>query len=351
MYSSSFETTLVRIETDDALVGWGEAQAPVLPEASAAIITHLLGPMLEGEPLPAPEEWWDVMYEAMRVRGHHGGFYVDAMAGIDLALWDLDGQRAGRAASRLLSDTPRARLPVYISGLVGARVDQKVAFAREHVARGARAFKLFLDASTDDLLRTLDDLRAGLPAEIVLLVDALWRLSLEDACRFAEALAQRHVGWLEAPLIPEDVAGHGELARRSPVRLAIGECLRTVFEVQPFLDAGAVHVLQPDLGRTGLSGARRIGALAARAGVALAPHVSVGLGPQIAAAVHFSAAEPRVEWLEVNPAVYATAQQFQTTSWTWDAEGIGVPDRPGLGCVVDDVALAAVMSGSRGGAR
>lgn len=344
VYSSAIETTLVRVETDDGRVGWGEAQAPVVPEASAAIVEHLLGPMLVGEPLPEPETWWDVMYDAMRVRGHHGGFYVDAMAGVDLALWDLAGQRHGAPVCRLLSDAPRASVPVYVSGLAGGTVDEKVAAARQHAAAGARAFKVFLDDTSDALVATIDRLRAELDPATTLMVDALWRLTLDEACSLAEALAARRVAWLEAPLAPEDVIGHAALARCSAVPIALGENLRTTFEVQPFLEAGAVQVLQPDLGRTGITGARRIAALATASGLAVAPHVSIGLGPQIAAAAHVSAATLSVTWLEANPLVYEMAQRFQTNRWSWDVQRVELPAAPGLGCAVDERALAQAMA-------
>jgi D-galactarolactone cycloisomerase len=339
VYATALETTVVRVETTNGIAGWGEAQAPVVPEAAAAIVNLLLAPMLEGEDARDISRLWDLMYDAMRVRGHHGGFYLDAMAGVDLALWDIAGQAAGQSVSRLLASSGRPSVPVYVSGLRGATPDEKVAYASDLVDRGARAFKLFLDADEAVLLDTIDALRSGVPPGIELFVDALWRLDCPAAARLAVALSHRGVSWLEAPLAPEDIAAHASLVSRVPMPIALGECLRTTFEVRPWLDAHAVSILQPDLGRTGITGAMRIAAMAAAADVPLAPHVSVGLGPQIAAAAHFSAACGGVQILECNPLVYETANQFLRVPLTFDPASVTLPTAPGLGVDVDIEAL------------
>ena len=91
LYSSMIETALIRIETDDGLIGWGEAQSPVAPEVVVSIVGTILGPLLLGEDPMAHERLWSRMYNAMRVRGHTGSFLLDAIAGIDTALWDIRG--------------------------------------------------------------------------------------------------------------------------------------------------------------------------------------------------------------------------------------------------------------------
>jgi galactonate dehydratase len=334
VYATALETTIVRLVTNDGFVGWGEAQAPVVPEASAAVINVLLAPLLKGEDPSDPERLWDLMYDAMRVRGHHGGLYLDAMAGVDLAVWDVCGQAAQRPVSALLAGVVRRTIPLYISGLAGTSIQDKVAYAAGHAREGARAFKLFLDADEARLLETIDALRASLDPVPALFVDALWRLTLEHARHLVGALAEREIAWLEAPLEPEDLDGHRALAEGSAVPIALGEALRTTFEVKPWLEAKAVRVLQPDLGRTGLTGALRIARLASVYGVPLSPHVSVGFGPQIAAAAHFAAATPDVAWVECNPLVYDTANQFLTTPLVFDAAGIVPSAAPGLGATL-----------------
>lgn len=331
VYSSQVETTLVRVVSDTGLIGWGEAQSPVAPEVSAAIVDTLLGPMIVGEDALAPEHLWDLMYSAMRVRGHAGGFYLDALAGIDIAIWDLCGKALGQPVYRLLGGPCRSAVPYYVSGLAGVTEEDRLAYFQNSRAQGNNAFKLYIDTSLEACLSLIRSVRAQSPADTEIFVDALWRLDVPAASRLAAALAEQNVGWLEAPLMPEDVAGHALLASHSPVAVAIGESYRTRFELLPFFERRALHIVQPDLGRTGLTEARKIASLAAAFHVRVAPHVSTGLGPQIAAALHFAAACPNLRILECNPKVYEIANRFLQAPLTMTAAHLAPPGGPGLG--------------------
>src|SRR5262249_17495119 len=147
--------------------------------------------------------------------------------------------------------------------------------------------------------------------------------------RFAEALSARHAGWLEAPLMPEDVAGHARLAHRTRVPIAIGESYRTRYEMRPFFERGAVGVLQPDLGRSGITESRKLAVLADTFHVPIAPHVSIGLGPQLAAGLHLSAATTNLACLEVNPRVQDVANRFLRTPLPTGVAHLFPPERPG----------------------
>jgi D-galactarolactone cycloisomerase len=92
LYSTKIETALVKVETDTGLIGWGEAQAPLAPEVVRTIIETLLAPQLIGQDPMAHERLWARMYAGMRARGHTGSFMLDAIAGVDTALWDLRGK-------------------------------------------------------------------------------------------------------------------------------------------------------------------------------------------------------------------------------------------------------------------
>lgn len=335
VYSDHLETVLISIHSNIGSVGWGEAQAPVAPEIICAVVDSLLGPLLIGEDACAPEAIWARMYSAMRVRGHTGGFLLDAMAGIDLAIWDLCGKAYDLPVSRLLGGPVRTTVPCYVSGLAGDSIDARVDEALGWARSGATAFKIFLSGSQSECLAELDALRTALGSGVLLAVDALWRLDLADAIRFATQLADRGVAWLEAPLKPEDVSGHMFLARSSPVTIAVGESYRTRFEVRPFLEQGGVGLLQPDLGRTGLTEGRKLGSLADTFHVRVAPHLSIGLGPQLAAALHFAAATTNLAMLELNPLVYELASQVMGTELIRGVTDLQAPAGPGLGIEVD----------------
>ena len=109
IYSRNHETCLVRLETDDGLVGWGEGQAPVAPRATAAIVIELCAPLLHGRDPFDVEYLWYLLYSAMRERGHMTGFYVDALAAVDLALYDLLGKALAKPVYKLLGGEFRPR--------------------------------------------------------------------------------------------------------------------------------------------------------------------------------------------------------------------------------------------------
>ena len=327
LYSTRFETALVRITLDSGLVGWGEAQAPVAPEVACAIIDRILAPVLEniefnGEVEEIDALWW-MMYSAMRVRGQTGGFMLDAIAGIDLALWDLAGKIAGKSVSELIG-AHRTAVPAYLSGLPGGTAEG----ARPWIDSGFRQVKIFHHAGEAELLRHCDEVQSY-NAHIA--VDALWRLTPQTAPPFAAELAARSALWLEAPLQPESARAHGDLARAVRTPIALGESYRTLFELEPFFEAGAVAIVQPDLGRTGITEGLRIAREAARRGLQVIPHVSIAMGPQIAAAIHFAAALPNCPMLEFNPNVLATANRYLREPLRLAEASYTVPTEPGLG--------------------
>ncbi len=330
LYSTRFETALIKVTLASGEVGWGEAQAPLAPEVACAIVTHILSPVLQDvdfEPTPAgiSQLWW-TMYSAMRVRGQTGGFMLDAIAGIDLALWDVAGKLTRQTVAAMLGAN-RTIVPAYLSGL--PRRDPEA--IRPWVDRGFTTVKVFHDSGESTLLHNLDAVRKLLPASGSVAVDALWRFAPDSAEAFSHHLAARGVKWLEAPLNPESARDHGTLARRAAVPIALGESYRTLFELDPFFHEHAMAIVQPDLGRTGITEGLRIAHAAAAHGLAVIPHVSIALGPQLAAAIHFAAALENCPMLEFNPTVLDTANRFLRAPLQLEGSNYTVPQLPGLG--------------------
>jgi len=321
IYSSRFETALVRVELDSGQIGWGESQAPVAPEVACAVVNHILAPVLRGAPFDGAVEeieslWWK-MYSTMRVRGQTGGFMLDGIAGVDLALWDLAGKIARLPVSSLIGQS-RGRVPAYLSGLPGGD-------PRKAIDTGFTHVKVFHDSTVEKLLKNLD----ALPLQVA--VDALWRLVPETALELAPELERRNILWLEAPLAPESATAHGTLAAAIKTPIAIGESYRTLFELEPFFATGAMKVVQPDLGRTGITEGLRIARAAEARGLPVIPHVSIALGPQIAAAIHFAASIPNCPMLEYNPSVLTMANRFLEEPIRMDGASYIVPASTGLG--------------------
>jgi D-galactarolactone cycloisomerase len=339
LYSTEIETALVKVETDAGITGWGEAQAPLAPEVVCTIIDTLLAPQLIGADPRAHERLWARMYAGMRVRGHTGSFLLDAIGGIDTALWDIRGKALGVRVCDLLGGPFELHLPAYISGLAGADDAARIAQAVEYQGRGFNSFKLFMDGAPEALLRLHDGLRERLGPQAKLMIDALWRFEQAAAVRFGRALDARQATWFEAPLKPEDVAGHARLAASVETAIALGECWRTRWELRPFFEAGAVEVFQPDIGRTGITEGMKLAALAELYNVPVAFHVSIGLGVQIAAALHVAASIPNLMFVECNPQVWQVAESLLKTPLPLSAGTVGIPAGAGLGVEVDEEKL------------
>lgn len=339
LYSTKIETALIKIETDAGITGWGEAQSPIAPEVVCVIIQTILAPILTGEDPLAHERLWARMYNAMRVRGHTGSFLLDAIAGIDTALWDIKGKALRARVCVLLGGPFANELPAYISGLSGGDDNARITQAASHLDRGFNAFKLFMDDAPEAVLRLHDGLRERSGSQAKLMVDALWRMGQAEAVRFGRELDARRVTWFEAPLAPEDVSGHARLATSIDTAIAIGECWRTRWEMKPFFEAGAVEVFQPDIGRTGITEGLKLCALAELHNVPVAFHISVGLGVQIAAALHVAASIPNLMFVECNPKVWQIAEQLLKATLPIGAGVVGIPEGAGLGIEIDEEKL------------
>ncbi len=350
LYSVHFETALVKITTDSGLTSWGEAQAPLAPEVACEIVRLLLAPILTGAEfdgsIEAIRHLWRRMYDSMRVRGQTGGFMLDAISGVDIALWDLAGKVQNRPIARMLSVNASESVPAYYSGLPGTTIEQCVHNATLAAACGFQVFKLFHDGTERDLLARIDTLARLLPGEARFAVDALWRLDPESAAAFGRELDGRQALWLEAPLPPEDAAAHRRLARAIRTPIALGESYRTLFEISPFLRERTAGFVQPDLGRCGISEFLRIAEAARRAGAEVVPHLSIALGPQIAAAVHVAAAT-RCPLLEYNPDVLRIANTYLRHPLKVAVAAYSVPGLPGLGIEIEEKKLRKDMLPAR----
>ncbi|SDK21984.1 mandelate racemase/muconate lactonizing enzyme family protein [Streptomyces indicus] len=336
LYSARFETMLVQLVADDGTEGWGEALAPVGPEVPGQIVATLLRPALLGLPVGAVRPAWHRLRDLMRERGHLTGHQADALAAVDIALWDLAGRRCGLPVAELLGGAFRATLPAYVSGLPRDTDAERAALAAEWAGQGVRLIKLHLGRGVEADLATVDAVLAA-DARLRVAVDAHWAYGVGEAARLGRELERRgRIDFLEAPLVPEDVEGHRELQRRLDLPVAVGEALRNRYEFQDWIGRRALCLAQPDIGRTGITEALAIAEVAAAHHVPVAPHHSVGLGVATAAGLHLAAAVADLPYFEYQPTTWAVANRILRTPLTGGpGEGIALPQGPGLGIDVD----------------
>ena len=321
---------VVRITTDDGMVGWGETYGICAPRATCEIINDLLAPVTIGANPCDVEQIWDELYGLMRVRGCSGGFHVDAIAAIDIALWDLYGKLRGMPIRHLLGTTVHTAVPGYLSGLPAATLRERVAFAVDNYVAGHRAFKFAAVVSHEGIVEEMAALRGALGADAQIMVDLHWKFTAEQALALIAELAPYRPHFVEAPVKPEDHAGLARVARESAVPIAAGEEWYTAYEVRNRLEPGPA-VLQPEMGHTGITQFRRIAVLAAERSLAIAPHATIGTGLFLAASLQVSATLPHLWKHEWQHSVFARNLRFLDSDMGYADGAYVLPTAPGLG--------------------
>jgi D-galactarolactone cycloisomerase len=341
-YGRTFETAIVKVTLQDGTVGWGEATEPICPEVICRLAVHLIAPFIGGRAFEHPAVAWDDAYELQRVRGHSAGYVLHAMAAIDIAIWDALGRRGGVPLCAMLSGDPDRSVPAYLSGIRHGTLGERIEILSGLVKDGLPAVKIFATSDTTETLAEIDALRSGVAGDWDLMVDVLWSYeSVAAAAEARRAFGERHVRWLECPLIPEDLDAHCQLAAGEGAPIALGEHFFTHHQSLPWFKAGALAVFQPDMGRTGLSDGLRQTRMAQERGIAVTPHMGSGSPIVQATALQFWAAirpelpcEYQLDLADVLPGAFDTA-------WTFAKGALAVPDRPGLGLEVDEAELEA----------
>jgi galactonate dehydratase len=342
------DTVLARVTTDEGIAGWGESQATSTPEVARTIIHSILKPALEGKPFGGTgleiETLWDAMYNRTRMSGQTGGFMLDAMAAVDIALWDLGGRIHGASIASLIAGREAKRnIETYVDCLAGDTLEERLEDAAACRAEGCRRFQIAYDSSRRELLENYDALARICGAENVA-VDGLWRVDPGRSASLAGELDRRGALWLARPFAADDVAAHAALAARSRTPIAIGETQRTHTELAPFFRARAMRILQPDLGRCGITEGLRIARAAQREGVEITPRLSSALGPLLFATLQFAAAVPNCRFAPYAPGMVDTANGFAAAPVGFSDGCYAVPDGPGLGVELmePEVRLVAV---------
>ena len=287
-YSKNMETLVVKITVQGGIFGWGEALAPVLPDVSGKIISELFTPILLGRDALDRNVIWNLLYDLMRDRGYYSGFMVDAISAVDCALWDIAGKALNQPVYRLLGGAYREKIPAYVSGLPVPGLEEKVRLALEWKEKGFSAIKLQIGYGMEEDIRIMTALRKALGPDVKLMIDAHWNYTVPQAIKLARRLEPLGVEFLECPLNPEDTDGYAELAAAVDLPIALGEADRTHWQYKEILTKRSCDILQPDVGRCGITELMRIAQMAEVFGRPVAPHLSVGQGACIAATRHFT---------------------------------------------------------------
>ncbi len=336
--------TLIAVHTDTGIVGLGSVFTnDDLVRASLA----LLEPLYVGESALEPERVSEKLHQNMFWLGR-GGSITHTISGIDIALWDLLGKATGQSVGRLLGGRYRERVQPYASLLM-----QEPAKMRDSLlavkAHGFRAFKIGWgpfgrnsSAMDEAIVRAA---REAIGPDCRLMVDAggsdaYWTNGYKWALNAARMLASYDVYWFEEPLQPDALEDFVLLREHSPIAIAGGEVLTRRQSFQPWLQARAFDIVQPDVTKVGgISEERRIAWMAQDYGVRFIPHgwnTAVGLAADLQLASAFPGTD-LVEYLTGSPFI----DDITIGGWQLDADGmLCIPTQPGLGLELDPDAIA-----------
>ena len=334
IYSKHHETTVIKIETDTGIVGWGEAQSPVAPRTTQVIVEDLVRPLVLGRDPFDIEAIWTRNFGAMRERGHPTGFYIDAIGGTDIALWDIVGKATGKPVHKLAGGRYRDKVKLY-AGLGGTDPEKVADAAEEHVGLGYKALKLHLLLDVEGVAEIASAVRTRVGPDIMLMCDVHMRQSLTSAIKLGRALEKLDFTWLESPLVPDDIPGAVALSEALDMAVAIGEWSRTRYEMREAFERRAYDIVMHDIARTGITEGHRIGTIADTDNIPVAPHVGGGGILSVAATVEYSASCSNFMIMEHGH--HANSYKNAITSEEYGPSNgyFEVSDKPGLGIEID----------------
>ena len=343
---------IIRAVEQDGTVGFGEVWCNFPQcgaEHRARLVTSALTPLTIGRDWVSPEQLYreltDRLHKLALQTGEPGPI-AQAIAGVDIAVWDLMARRAGLPLWRLLGGKGNGWMKAYASGI---NPDGTLEQALKAKAEGYRAFKLKIGFGRERDLANLECLRKGLGDDVDLMVDANQAWDLGEAMTMSALLERYRPIWLEEPL-PADspIDAWTKLAQTSPVPLAAGENLRGEAAFDAAIASGAFAVIQPDLAKwgglsAGLSLAERIQA----AGLRYCPHY-LGGGVGLVASAHLLAAVGGDGVLEIDSNPNPLRAGLATPFPALEDGSLRLSDMPGLGCAptpsTDDFVISSTTS-------
>jgi L-alanine-DL-glutamate epimerase-like enolase superfamily enzyme len=350
----TFDSALVRIETDSGIVGWGEGKNAAGSSGEYAGIVELinteLAPRLIGRDPRDIGIIWESLYSGVRyhhvvARGHvmpelsRRGLTVAAISGIDIALWDILGKSLGVPVWRLFGGKKADKLPAYASG-GWAPADKIGAQLQSYVdAGGFKAVKMRVGAMDGAARISADRVkaaRAALGPEIDIMVDSHGTFTVGEAKRFAHLVRDCDLAWFEEPVTCEDKAGIAELRAATSIPIACGESEFTRYDFRDLIIGRCCDILQPDLATCGgLTEGRHIATLASTFNLRLAPHLWAG-APAFFAGMHLCAASLSSFILEYSLGANPMLHDIIEEKIVVEDGMIAIPDRPGLGFTIKE---------------
>ena len=353
---SSRSVGLVKITTDDGLVGWGEGCGG----PSAAVVEDILAPLIVGENPTNRLKLWQKMFHTLYNANLAVGYGGSAISAIDTALWDITGKILGLPIYDLLGGRIRNSVPVYATGLYyteGELPTRLLSEARGYVESGFIGMKTKIGGlKIEEDVNRVKAIRDEIGPDIKLMVDANQAYNASSAIRIGQKLEPLDLVWFEEPVNAQDIEGYLSVKSSLPMAIAGGENLRTRYEFQQFLSRRAYDIVQPDIINVGgISEMRNVAMTANTMGIQVNPHVW-GSPIMIAASLHVASTLPPCPPSgNPEPFVQETVMEYDRTpsairddispeTFVLTNGRLEVPTGPGLGITVDEKAVRSLSS-------
>lgn len=316
------DSALVRVETSDGVVGWGESYC-VEPTALQAIFQTLIAPLVVGKPADDAA----LLQQLQRTLHNLGrsGPVLHAIAGLDIALWDIRAKRAGVPLYALLGGKKRGRVRAYAS-LLQYYADPSLIEANVTRALEAGYAEVKLHERTAVAVKAA---RGAMGRGMPLMVDTNCAWTPDEAPAAFEQMAAYDPLWIEEPLWPpEDHDALASLHDGTGIPIAVGENASSAFELAKVIDNAAADYVQPSVIKLGLTATLRLSRQCEGTAVRCAPQVAF-FGPGYLAALHLLASQATEASLE---RLFVELRHVPYGETVPIVDGwVSVPDTPGLG--------------------
>ena len=334
----------VKIETDSDIHGWGEATLEYKEPTVVAAI-HDLEYYLIGKDPQNIEAFRHDCYRDAYWRG--GPVLMSALAGVEMALWDIKGKALGVPVYQLLGGKVRDAVPAYVNGWFSpAKTPEE--FAEKVIQVRDNGFtackwdpfgKAWLQISKKDLATAIECVRqvaAAAGNDVDLLIEGHGRFDIPTAVKIARQLEEFDIFWFEEPIPPDDKEGLAEVKRRSRVPIAAGERLYNRYEYRQFFDLSCSDYIQPDISHAGgLMELRFLGAEAEARHIGFCPHNPSGPVAN-AATLQLAACVPNFVKLEMMMTDVPYRADICDEQLTVENGCVVIPERPGLGIELNE---------------
>ena len=244
---------LVEVETDEGITGWGECFGPGnIAVANKAIVENVIQPLVVGDDPLNRDAAWHKVYNLMRDHGQKG-MPLQALSGVDIALWDIAGKVAGLPIHQLIGGAHRTSVPVYGYGMMLKRetttsmVDRFRDEAAAIKAMGFAATKMKIGIGPKEDVKLAEAVRQGVGDDFRFMADANHAYTTSDAFYVGRALGELGAYWFEEPVAPEDHDGYRELRANLDVNISGGEAEFNRWGWRALLEARGLDIAQPEV--------------------------------------------------------------------------------------------------------